>query len=61
MLFADSDYQDPSSLACTGPPGTPSPIRDALDANQEDPSTISEIYDNIDGKVSTLPGGEQNM
>ena len=61
LNFAESDYQDPSSLACTGPPGTPSPIRDALDSPLDDPST-SEIYADVetDGKSADLPE-EQNM
>ena len=64
----ESLYQDPASLACTGPPGTPSPIRDALYATHEDPSTSSEIYADVDavrgspdGKTSSLPRSEQNV
>ena len=68
LSVIESLYQDPASLACTGPPGTPSPIRDALYATHADPSTSSEIYADVDavrgspdGKTSSLPRGEQNV
>ncbi|XP_067946716.1 uncharacterized protein [Watersipora subatra] len=48
----ESDYQDPNSLACTGPPGTPSPIRDALYSTHDDPSSSSEVFGDVDGKIS---------
>lgn len=49
--IVDSLYQDPTTLACTGPPGTPSPIRDALhssSAHQQDDLDSSDIYANAD-------------
>lgn len=61
-----SSYQDPSSLPCTGPPGTPSPIRDAMYSARDDPS--SDVYADVDalrgdpdGKTATLPREDQNM
>lgn len=58
----DSDYQDPDSLACTGPPGTPSPIRDALYSPAEDErSSSNEIYDELEGNTGTMPAREKNV
>lgn len=68
-IMTDSLYQDPITLACTGPPGTPSPIRDALHSSSHQYQNVdfdsSDVYadpdslpDDVDSQHRGSPDGE---